>query len=259
LPRGGRLIANRDGTVLFGTTYEPTYDNLSSIFRVVLPQVGFIPALETIALVPTTMGRFPYGGLAMDASGNLFGLALEGGNLGGTIFELEPTPSQSYTPNLLYAFGDQFNDGGDPYSGLIRDANGVMYGTTLLGGPKNGGTAFKLAPSGTTYVESVIYWFGGGNASGSFPFAGLAFGKRGILYGTTMAGGSHNFGTAFALIPDPRVSKVYREVLLHSFGGGSDGATPEADIVATGRSTVFGTTYTGGRGFGTVFQISSLP
>ena len=259
LPRGGRLIANRDGTGLFGTTYEPTDGAESSIFEVLLPSGGFSPLLETIALLSPTMGKNPYGGLAIDPSGNLFGLAVNGGNLGGTVFELEPAPSQYYTPNLVYAFGDQYNDGGHPYSGLIRDANGVLYGTTFLGGPENRGTAFMLAPLGSTYVESVIYWFTGSSARASFPFAGLAFGKRGTLYGTTLGGGTHGFGTAFALIPGPRASKVYTEVLLHSFAGGRDGATPEADVVVSGASTVFGTTYAGGRGFGTVFQISSSP
>jgi uncharacterized repeat protein (TIGR03803 family) len=259
LPRGGRLIANRDDTALFGTTYEPTYLADGSIFEVLLPSAGFMPALETIVLLSPSMGRFPYGGLAIDPSGNLFGMAVKGGNTGGTVFELEPAPSGTYTANLVYAFGDHPNDGGYPYSGLIRDATGVLYGTTFLGGPQNKGTAIMLAPSGTTYAESVIYGFTGSRISGSFPFAGLAFGKGGTLYGTTLGGGTHGLGTAFALIPGHRVSKLYTEVLLHSFAGGRDGATPEADIVVSRTSTVFGTTYAGGRGFGTVFQISSLP
>jgi uncharacterized repeat protein (TIGR03803 family) len=257
LPRGGRLIANRDGTALFGTTYEPTYHTESSIFEVLLTSAGFIPMLKTIGLLPPTMGQFPYGGLAIDPSGNLYGMAVKGGNLGGTVFELEPAPSQTYTANLVYAFGDHSDDGVQPYSGLIRDADGVLYGTTFLGGPENRGAAIMLAPFGTTYVESVIYGFTGSSTSGSFPFAGLAFGKRGTLYGTTLAGGTHGCGTAFALIPG---RKVYTEALLHSFAGGRDGATPEAGIVVSaGKRTVFGTTYAGGRGFGTVFQISSSP
>jgi uncharacterized repeat protein (TIGR03803 family) len=37
-------------------------------------------------------------------------------------------------------------DGFNPYSSLIRDAAGNLYGTTLQGGAFNLGTVFKITP-----------------------------------------------------------------------------------------------------------------
>jgi uncharacterized repeat protein (TIGR03803 family) len=56
-------------------------------------------------------------------------LSLYGGAGAGVVFKLDPTGRET----VLHAFADGA-DGAFPYAGLIRDAAGNLYGTTLFGG-----------------------------------------------------------------------------------------------------------------------------
>jgi uncharacterized repeat protein (TIGR03803 family) len=110
-----------------------------------------------------------------------------------------------------------YSDGGAPQAGLIFDKEGALYGTTAFGGINKGGTVFKVTPSGSGYAESVLHSFTGGT-DGDNPGAGLTFGKTGVLYGTTTAGGQKHpaeGGTVFKLTPS---GSGYTESVLHSFG-----------------------------------------
>jgi uncharacterized repeat protein (TIGR03803 family) len=80
------------------------------------------------------------------------------------------------------------------------DEHGALYGTTSSGGAANQGTIFKLTLSGSSYSQSVLYSFRGGN-DGAQPLAGLVTCKTGTLCGTTMVGGTSNVGTVFAMKP----------------------------------------------------------
>src|SRR5664280_228205 len=91
----------------------------------------------------------PAAGLVFDAAGNLYGTATIGGPYwvnGGTAFELIPTAGGGWTAQVLHNFGNGA-DGFSPYAGLIFDAAGNLYGTTIRGGIYNyyfGGTVFEL-------------------------------------------------------------------------------------------------------------------
>ena len=80
-------------------------------------------------------GAYPWAGLIRDDAGNLFGTTEGGGNSGclypscGTVFELAPDDTET----VLYRFQGQ-PDGGNPYSGLLADKAGNLYGTTEIGG-----------------------------------------------------------------------------------------------------------------------------
>jgi len=64
-----------------------------------------------------------------------------------------PQPAQAQTFSVLYSFKGG-TDGANPYAGLVRDAQGNLYGTAILGGdltcspgpegPNGCGTVFKL-------------------------------------------------------------------------------------------------------------------
>jgi uncharacterized repeat protein (TIGR03803 family) len=163
-------------------------------------------------------GANPFAGLIMDTAGNLYGTTASGGftaegcNPGcGTVFKLDPSGTES----LLYSFKD-LPDGDSPMAGLIMDAAGNLYGTTIAGGtigqnqlcnypPVGCGTIFKLDPSGT---ESVLYSFEG-SLDGWAPLAGLIMDMAGTLYGTAYVGGftggscplGLGCGTVFKLSP----------------------------------------------------------
>ena len=136
----------------------------------------------------------PQAGLIADASGNLYGTTVRGGDTTscsggcGTIFKVSPSGQES----ILYAFHDG-GDGGYPEAALVMDGSGNLFGTTFGGGTKSGckksgytgcGTVFEVSPQG---VETVLYQFQ--RSQGGNPAAGLFPGKHGDFYGTTEYGG----------------------------------------------------------------------
>jgi uncharacterized repeat protein (TIGR03803 family) len=88
-------------------------------------------------------GMLPESGVIMDANGNLYGTAVQGGNFGdtGTVYELD----QKGKVTLLHSFHEA-PDGAAPWGGLIRDTKGNLYGTAMGGGNYGNGTVWKLAP-----------------------------------------------------------------------------------------------------------------
>ena len=83
-------------------------------------------------------------------------------------------------------------DGENPQAGLVRDAAGNLYGTTVNGGAFGFGAVFKLDPAGR---ETVLYNFCSTSTStvsctdGSAPVAGVTRDAAGNLYGGTAGGG----------------------------------------------------------------------
>src|SRR5580658_6870439 len=63
------------------------------------------------------------------------------------------TQAQTYSESVLYSFMGT-PDGAVPYAGLVMDARGNLYGTTLEGGATGDGTVFKV---GTGDKETVLY------------------------------------------------------------------------------------------------------
>jgi uncharacterized repeat protein (TIGR03803 family) len=82
---------------------------------------------------PAPNGEFPFGGLIIDANGDLFGTTSEGGEFGdGTVFEIAKTASgYASTPTTLVSF--DYADGLAPIGSLIADAEGNLFGTTVYG------------------------------------------------------------------------------------------------------------------------------
>jgi uncharacterized repeat protein (TIGR03803 family) len=187
-------------------------------------------------------GSLPQGGLIRDKKGNLYGTATTSGTgYGGVVFKITPSGREK----VLYAFTNE-NDGGSPQTGVIRDKEGNLYGTTELFGRYYCGTIFKLAPDGT---ETTLYTFTGGN-DGFFP-NGLIQDKAGNLYGTTLDGGAHGSGTVFRLASDGTFT------VLHAFSGGDDGTQPGAGLIEDEAGNLYGTTDEGGPyGGGAVFKVA---
>jgi uncharacterized repeat protein (TIGR03803 family) len=151
-------------------------------------------------------GFDPIGGLVFDAAGNLYGTTYGGGAYGtpdggGTAFELSPKPGGGWTEKVLHNFG-KGADGSQPHAGLIFDAAGNLYGTTLTGGAYGHGTAFELSRrSGGAWTEKVLHNFNDNSKDGFAPSASLIPDGAGNLYGTTANGGPSGFGTVFEVTP----------------------------------------------------------
>jgi uncharacterized repeat protein (TIGR03803 family) len=113
------------------------------------------------------------------------------------------------------------------------------------------GTAVPASASSQLRHEQVLYSFRGPNGAG--PLSGVTPGTGGVLYGTTVFGGKHGDGDVFRLTPD---GSRYKEAILHTFGGGDDGARPGGNVVANSQGDLFGVTDIGGAdGRGTVFEL----
>jgi len=95
----------------------------------------------------------------------------------------------------------------------------------------------------------VVYRFQGGN-DGNAPFAGLAVGLDGDLYGTTRWGGTDNDGTVF------KVSPGGQETILYNFTGQADGANSWNNLVMDSQGNFYGSTITSSSGMGTLFEIT---
>jgi uncharacterized repeat protein (TIGR03803 family) len=170
--------------------------------------------------------------LIQDSAGNFYGTTQLGGtsNL-GTVFKLDPMGTET----VLHSFAGGA-DGANPYSGLVQDSTGNLYGTTYYGGAPNHGTVFKLDPTGT---ETVLYSFAGGT-DGANPYASLVQDPAGNLYGTTQRGGASGQGTVF------KVDTAGTETVLYTFTGGSDGGVPDGALVLDAAGNLYGTTFGGG-------------
>lgn len=143
-------------------------------------------------------------------------------------------------------------DGASPYSNLIHDAAGNLYGTTAIGGNVSRncglgcGAVFKLDTAGN---ETTLHSFTGGS-DGGIPAAGLVRDTVGNLYGATANGGASNSGVVFKLDSMGGHSKV-----LHGFTG-ADGSNPYGTLVRDAAGNLYGTTGGGGaNGGGVVFKV----
>ena len=162
---------------------------------------------------------------------------------------------QAGTQKLLYTFTGG-EDGGQPYqAGVIFDQAGNLYGVTEYGGAYNKGTVYQLTPSPSgPWTENVLYSFTGGT-DGARPQGGLAIDGAGNLYGTTSDGGVPNVycGTVFSLSPS---ESGWTFTILHTFTGGKDGCSPQADVMYSG--LVYGTAAGDGcSGNGTLFWMTT--
>jgi uncharacterized repeat protein (TIGR03803 family) len=292
LPNGGLVIDSQGdlyGVTAYGGTGACTIfgglDGCGTVFELTPPATpgGAWTKTTIYSFQGGADGYLPNGNLTFDSAGNLYGATTYGGGFGscnapyyqycGTIFELSP-PRQSggiWTEKVLYSFKSGA-DGANPYGGLVFDEHGAMYGTTQVGGNQNCqpaggvgcGTVFKLQPSATgpgVWNESILYRFrseglSDDGADGAGPNPGLVVDQDGVLYGTTLDGGSNEEGTIFSLSPPGKPGATWVETIILDFGG-LVGTQPMAGLVLHS-GILYGTVYSGG-GYqaGTAFRLEA--
>ena len=260
-PHAG-LIANRAGTALFGTTSSDGAGHNGVVFELVPPAAGQSGWTETplYAFTGGKDGGIPYASLLEDSAGNLYGTTEAGGTSGqGVVFKLSPPKAgkTAWTERVLYSFTGGA-DGGEPWSPVIADSSGNLYGTATIGGSGVVGAVWKLAPPAagqTAWTESVLYNFTG-NADGGEPFGRVVFGPKGTLLGTSAGYGEYNYGTLYALTPPAAGATAWGFHLIHAFRGGNDGEVPRDGLTASPTGTFYGTTAGFDTSLGSVFQLS---
>ncbi|MGA8532801.1 MAG: choice-of-anchor tandem repeat GloVer-containing protein [Candidatus Tumulicola sp.] len=140
-------------------------------------------------------------------------------------------------------------------TGLLRYGLSLSAAAALLGGCGGSRPLLSDSPQGFASQQSlgqqaynILHEFGVSPDDGKNPSADL-INVKGTLYGTTLGGGSHIYGTVF------KITKTGQETVLHSFGAPGDGVNPAARLLNV-NGTLYGTTASGGsKGGGTVFSI----
>jgi uncharacterized repeat protein (TIGR03803 family) len=229
------LSLGDDGN-FYGATVYGGANNTGTVF-----QIGTNGSFATVHDFSVSDGVRPYAGLARGDDGDFYGTTVSGGaNNAGTVFRV--SSAGNFTNLYSFSGGD---DGAASFAGLIAGGDGNFYGVTTQGGANNWGTVFRIAPRGGF---TNLYSFMGGN-DGGFAFGKLAAASDGNFYGTTFYGGAGNHGTVFRISPAGSFTNLY------AFSGGSDGAAPFAGLVLASDGNLYGTTVSGGVGFGTIFRI----
>lgn len=210
-------------------------------------------------------GGVPYGNVVLDSAGNIYGLTYEGGGVTsacrygcGTAFELVRGQNGHWTGKVLHNFTTSSGDGQYPFGSLVLDKQGNLYGTASSGGgSSNSGIVFELSPSSSgEWSETVIHNFNDSATDGAGPSAALIFDSTGNLYSTTIGGGSEGRGTVFEL--SPAGGGTWTETILYSFSSqGSDGYSPNGDLILDKAGNLYGVTASGGQSQdGAVFEVT---
>jgi uncharacterized repeat protein (TIGR03803 family) len=204
-------------------------------------------------------GKNPYGGVIFDGAGNLYGTTVSGGSGGvcsgdgcGVVFELTNNGG-IWTESVLYNFTGG-NDGSGPGGGVVFDKSGNLYGTTPDGGEFSQGVVYELSLQGSTWKQTVIHAFTGGNDGAVGSLGSLLLDPSGNFYGVSELGGAHSAGTVFRL--SPLAGGQWKFTTLYGFAGQPDAAFPYGGLITDGKNNFYGTTYYGGtNGVGTVFKL----
>jgi uncharacterized repeat protein (TIGR03803 family) len=183
---------------LYGDTLEGGDFNQGAVYK--LGKSGTLTVLYSFS--GGADGFEAMGTPIMDEQGNLYGTTYRGGSSGyGVVWKV----SKKGKETVLHSFAGGTSDGAWPEAGVIRDAEGNLYGVTTAGGSGTAcgqygcGTVYKLSKNGTL---TLLHSFAG-FADGEYPVGGLIMDANGNLYGTAASGGSSggNYGTVWKLTP----------------------------------------------------------
>jgi uncharacterized repeat protein (TIGR03803 family) len=190
-------------------------------------------------------GDGPWGGVALDRQGNLYGTTWAAGRYrNGVVYKINVSGEEK----VLHAF--EYHQGSQPFDTPYVDANGNVYGTTEDGA--SAGTVFELFKGGRLKVlHQFLHDMPG---DGYHPQTPVVQDAAGNLYGTTPYG-TAGFGTVY------KIDASGVETILYNFAGAPDGNSPAAGVILDPAGNVYGTTILGGEygfdGFGTVFKVDA--
>ena len=179
----GPVTFDRQGN-LYGSTLGGGNNDLGTVYQMTTAGNSWSEC-PLYSFTGVSDGRKPIGNVIFDTSGNLYGTTNGDWQPSG-IFELPPTTCGAGAVNPLFDFLS--GEGEHLASGLVRDANGTLYGAAPFGGAHRYGSIYKLTPSGNSWSYSSVYDFTGGS-DGANPQGPLVLDSSGNLYGSAAAGG----------------------------------------------------------------------
>ena len=246
------VVFGPDGA-LYGTTSYGGAANAGTVFRLRPPAAScgrsLCPWSETILYSFTggTDGGYPgYGNLTFDSAGNIYGTTVQGGSTGnGVVFELTRS-GNAWTESVLWNFTGG-SDGGLPYSGVMFDNSGNLFGTAAFDSSGGYGAIYELSPSPSGWTERTLYAFTGND--GGNAVSGLIRDGHGNLFGMT---GGIEPGAAYELSPS---LGSWRFRVLQTFTGSYPGPFFGPTLDANGN--LYGPLPTGGVGNGEIFKLTA--
>lgn len=261
------VVIGPDGA-LYGTTIGggivnnaacSQYENgCGTVFRL-RPPPTFCPTplcpwnenlLYTFAGTPD--GGNPYNGdLVSDRAGDIYGTTVYGGPYGyGTVYELAPSQGD-YAESLIYNFDKDPDGFASPYSGLLMDLSGNLYGTTSFSNAQVDGTVYQLTPSQSGWTANILQSFQciSGSNPGCFPQA-LLFDSAGNLVLGNYDGSFDDHGTVIKLL----AANDWSIDLLYTFTE-SQGAV-ENRLTMDAAGNIYGTAFICSNLYGCVFQLT---
>lgn len=255
----GALVVDPLGN-LFGTSQGSPDGTPSTAFELGPSGQGWIHT------VIYSDGAMP--GLLMDGAGGLYGDIGPGRHSpAGAIAELS-AGSKGWNYTDLYDFCNPHDclNGYGMYDPMIWDGPDKLYGTTYYGGLGDWhnclggcGVAFGMARnSDGSWTYKVLHRFNPATNDGRSPYAGLAMDAAGNLYGNTLAGGAHTFGTIFKLA---FTGDRWKETQLYTFPHCPEGCAPSGTMVFDKAGNLYGTANggiaaCGGYYCGTIFKMT---
>ena len=141
-PNPDGVVLDASGNLYGATTYGGPY-GVGTIYKLT-PSVGFWNRTILHTFTGSTDGAYPYGGLAIDKSGILYGTSDSGGTFGyGNVYKLSSTNGK-WSETILHEFMSA--DGANPDAGVILDQQGNLYGVAVNGGAYGQGVVFEITP-----------------------------------------------------------------------------------------------------------------
>ena len=251
----GTLIQDSHG-VLYGVTAYGGASLGGTIYK--MTTTGAVTTIFNFSRA--TNGPFyPFGQLAVDSSGNIYGTTRYGGaGSDGVVYELTPSGSPAvYSLTILHNFtgynssNPSLSDGATPNGGVSLYFN-MLCGTTTYGGINNEGTVWTYNHvNATPYV--LLYNFGNNSQDGIDPQTAPIFASDGRMYGVTYAGGVNGVGTIYSANYD---GTSYDNYSFTGNGISATGSEPVGRLVETG-GALYGMCYLGANdNAGNVFKFT---
>lgn len=236
-PSNGALIRDANGN-LYGTTGGGGVNGGGTVYELSPAANGGWTEQILYSFSPLNNGAwYPEGGVVSDGKGNLYGTtAYSGPNAGGTLFELTPASSGTWTQKTLYSFpGGSSRE--NPYGKISFDSAGNIYG--FAEGGKNGdGVAYELTPnSNGSWSERILHTFSAKNDGSVIFGTGVTLDQAGNVYGVA-ADGPHDYGIVFELVHGS--NGAWTEKILYAFVGAADGGGPYPDVVFDQAGNLYG-------------------
>lgn len=248
------------GGFLYGTTRNGGPNGTGVVFKLAKDGSGFTvlhafgPVTSAASVSPPINddGMSPLGALVAASDGYLYGTASSGGaNGNGTVFRVAADGSvfeRVYIFSALTANANGLStnaDGATPTAGLTDGQDGNLYGVTNLGGSGGNGTVFSFDPDPAPGVLTTLHAFDG--IKGARPTGELLLAQNGLLYGSTVTGGTNaqgnttTYGTLYSIGRDGSGFTT-----LWNFQG-SDGSSPTGPMLQLDASTFVGLAAGGGK------------